>query len=490
MKFLESILKNKEKNDIAVKDEVAKLLNVNPDAISAFEAAYRRQILDSGAVSDNFFEVNAKQAADRRERPVLENELDTLIERIVNELLEKTQVYEYDGISAKRYGFSGPENEKTDPVTLRDINRFPEEIRPQLSGNLTKVDIAGPQYITLLEEYRKYLKSPDSTEGKRHYRMFRQGLDLLDLDEITYQIIGMNPNSIGMWLPPLVDAVIEQSFFKVPATTVIKVPIPLLQLTRLDYTSLTPSTIAIVDRYCQRAFHLDEQKEYFVKTGTYSSKFDFRNAHVHGEKEVRELGEYLLFIHFQALQMASPLNNKQIYGVSTTNEWAVREYIPDKEGNPTIYKGMPLHTEYRIFVDFDRQKIIGVSPYWEPTVMKSRFAHEKDASSPHQVHDYIIYKAHEDELMKRYRANVGKVCENIRAMLKNIDLTGQWAIDVMQNGEDFWIIDMSLAQNSALSECVPKHLRRPQKENWLPEIIFPKEFEEDRLDKKPSDDWT
>ena len=124
--------------------------------------------------------------------------------------------------------------------------------------------------------------------------MFRQGLDILDLDPITYQIIGMNPNSIGVWLPPLVNAVIKQNFFKVPATTVIKVPLSLLQLTRCDYNLLTPSTIAIVDRFCQKAFHLDEAKEYFIKTGTYSSKFDFRNAHVHGAKEVRELGEYLV----------------------------------------------------------------------------------------------------------------------------------------------------------------------------------------------------
>lgn len=246
----------------------------------------------------------------------------------------------------------------------------------------------------------------------------------------------------------------------------------LLQLTRCDYNLLTPSTIAIVDRFCQKAFHLDEAKEYFIKTGTYSSKFDFRNAHVHGAKEVRELGEYLLFIHFLALQMASPLSSKQIYGVSTTNEWAVREFIPDKENNPTIYKGMPLHTEYRVFVDFERGEIIGVNPYWDPAVMTKRFAHEADADSPHQIHDYIMYKAHEDTLMKRYYTNVDKVCAHIKAMPNDIDLSGQWAIDVMQNGDDFWIIDMSLAQNSALNECIPESLRKPLKENWIPTLCI------------------
>ena len=135
-------------------------------------------------------------------------------------------------------------------------------------------------------------------------------------------------------------------------------------------------------------------KEYFVKTGVFSSKYDFRNAHVHGEKEVQELGEYLLFISHQAVALTFPTNNVCMYGAATTNEWCVREYIPDKENNPCIYKGLPLHTEYRIFVDFDSKEVIGVFPYWEPNTMKQRFGHEEDSDSPHQIHDYIIYQAH------------------------------------------------------------------------------------------------
>ena len=121
--------------------------------------------------------------------------------------------------------------------------------------------------------------------------------------------------------------------------------------------SLTPSTLCIVYEFCQKFFGLDPEKEYFIKIGTYSSKFDFRNAHVSGEKEVRELGEYLLFIHFQALCMAhydlSCRNQPCVYGVSTTTEWVVREYIQPKPGAKEIYFGLPLRPEYRIFVDFD-----------------------------------------------------------------------------------------------------------------------------------------
>ena len=54
-----------------------------------------------------------------------------------------------------------------------------------------------------------------------------------------YEILGMNRNSMGNWLPALAKAVMKQKFFKMPETTLIKVPIPLLQLSRLDYESLT-----------------------------------------------------------------------------------------------------------------------------------------------------------------------------------------------------------------------------------------------------------
>ena len=44
------------------------------------------------------------------------------------------------------------------------------------------------------------------------------------------------------------------------------------------------------------------------------------------------------------------------------------------------------------------------------------------------------------------------------------------SVDIMQNGDDFYIIDMALAATSALSECVPPGLLKPLKENWLPVI--------------------
>ena len=89
----------------------------------------------------------------------------------------------------------------------------------------------------------------------------------------------------------------------------------------------------------------------------------------------------------------------------------------------------------------------------------------------HDLHDYEIYLVHEKELERRYAANKNTVAARIQELLPDIGgLHGQWSIDVMQNGDDFWIIDMALAENSAFYDKVPERLRRPSKENWLPDL--------------------
>lgn len=496
-----NFLKKKQKApEMLSRDEIAAILHMDREALDAFEKSYREEILDKEEEcgwADGFFDINAKQAAaiknsgDRERADAGKEDLtaaDELAARIVDELLSGLERYVYDGSSGAFQKMPELHSAKSSRdaaaettgkaglpitpalVTNEEIKKLPKSIRPELTGRLLKKDIGGDSYPAVLWMYKNFLESTDPVKKMDFYSRFRQGLDILDLDGITYEIIGMNPASMGYWLPAVVEAVRKQDFFKIPKTTVVKIPLPLLQLTRLDYFTLTPTTKKIVNQFCMEAFDLDESKEYFIKTGTYSSKYDFRNACVRGAGEVRELGEYLLFIHFQALQMASPLSHPVIYGVSTTNEWVVREYIPDKENNPCIYKGLPLHTEYRVFVDFDAKAIIGIAPYWDPETMKNRFSEQADADSPHQYHDYIIYKMHEDTLMGRYERNKETIKERLLKMLPDVHLAGQWSIDIMQNGDDFWIIDMAPAAVSALTQYVPKGLLKPLEEDWIPKL--------------------
>ena len=454
------------------RDALAELLKTDPDALAAFEEAYRKASLSDEDEPKDVFGLNAKQAsklARTKEIPEFDEEkLAALIDRIVGELLASLE----NGGTLPLLEDGNARADGTALVTREEIAAFPKAVRPQLTGTMQTNDLGGPPSgFALLGQYGAFLKETDPRKKAALYGSFRQGLDVLDLDEISYRIIGKNRASIGYWFPALKRAVDGQDFFKTPETKIVRVPRPILQLTRLDYFSLTPSTLKIVDDFCMKAFDLDENRTYFVKTGVFSSKFDFRNAKVSGAEEVRQIGEYLLFVHHRACEMAGPLTGPvPIYGAATTNEWCVREYVEDSEGNPTIYEGLPLRTEYRAFVDFDADEVLGMCPYWRPDVMKARFGKGPDRNSPRMIHDYAVYAAREETLMKRYAESAGAVEENLKALVPKVDLRGQWSVDVMRNGDDFWIIDMAPAETSALRDCVPEGKLKAAEENWLPDL--------------------
>ena len=470
--FLEKIFLQKRKNTKTLSlDEAARILKADPKFLDKFEKMYRKADSENG--SDNLFDINAKQAAEEKEGILSDGCSQDIIDRIVDELLSQTVVWKFDGkrtngtLDTKSF----PETEAK--VFKEELLKISKDVRLQFTGTFVAKDMkeSSSEIVHLmLQKYMEAKATGDEQKAASFYGMFRQGLDILDMDSGLYDMIGCNRNSMGYWLPKMIQPVLDRGFLKIPATTIIKVPLTLLQLTRLDYMSFNRATLDIVDAYCRKAFELSKDKDYFIKTGTYSSKFDFRNAHVCGAKEVRELGEYLLFIHWQALQMAAPTTIPHpIYGVSTTNEWVVREFIQDKENNPTIYKGLPLHTEYRIFVDFDIDMVLGIHAYWDAETMKKRFARNSDI---HDRHDYVIYSMHEKELYRKYVSNKSLVVKEIEELLPDVNLSGQWSIDVMQNGDEFWIIDMAVASESAFyKETVAPELRKKAEENWIPSNV-------------------
>ena len=427
-------------------DMIALLLKDNPERQREFENLYAQFELDTESL--NLFQQNAAKVIDKSDKLVsLFENTEELVEQIVEELVSQTAIW--DSSQNKVLPLPQPVRYLQDAKSLISL----QEQGLQFSGYMCKQDIPEPSSKVLLRQYNDYVK----TGNMLFYNLFRQGLDMLDLNPLVYELLNHDPNTMSNWLFAIKEVVDKTEFFKIPKTRIIKVPLALLQSTRVyEFGELSPLSLEIINRYAQRVFDLDTEKDYFIKTGTFSSKFDFRNAKVTKGQEVSELGSYLWFIQHQASQFASPLNNRVVYGVSSNNEWVVREFIDDVENNPTIYNGMPLHTEYRVFVDFDTEEIIGISPYWEPSVMKEHFLDLGSLNDVQKQHDYINYINHEETLMKRYEENKNLVISEVSKLLKDCKLKGQWSIDIMQNGFDYWLIDMARASESALSECVPK----------------------------------
>ena len=125
------------------KDEIAEMLKTTPDALEAFEKAYKA-VEDADHDKDNLFAINSRQATSENRtghspEHIDEEQLNKLISSIVDELIEIPKG-----------------NHLTDGRTLitnEDIKAVPKSLRPQLTGTLYKVDINEPAYIPLLEFY-------------------------------------------------------------------------------------------------------------------------------------------------------------------------------------------------------------------------------------------------------------------------------------------------------------------------------------------------
>ena len=435
MNLIKSILGNLKKEKTMTVEKAVSIFKNSEEQFDKFEKFYKENVLTE--IPDNYFEVNSRQAS----KWTVSEDLNVdykLAERIASELADGTHLIEVkNGVASERVLTF----ENTPVKTVEELSEIDPERQIQFTKRFSKFDMPSSDSFGAL-----------ATFAKVNYGMFRGALETLDLSPSMYKILEKNKNSMGYWLPKV-------------AGISVKVPLSLLQLGRVyDYENITPTTFEVINRFCQKVFDLELNGEYFIKNGVYSSKYDFRNAKVTSPSEVFELGQYLFYVHQQACQMASLLNNKSIYGAGTTVEWVVREFIESSE-KETIYMGLPLNTEYRIFVDFDTKSILCDNQYWDKEVMNKRFSENR---SGHDVHDVITYNMASERLEKTYSENIGKVRSMVQKLLENnVEMKGQWSIDIMQVGNDFYLIDMALAENSFYYDRVPKELRNPTPENWL-----------------------
>lgn len=279
----------------------------------------------------------------------------------------------------------------------------------------------------------------ESNERINMQHFLSRTLSVSDLTEQLYMRFAGNKNSMFNWLNEVQHAVTQTKTGLIcPKTQVYRLPIELAQFIRLEYPDTSKEDKALFNEIIFNTFGLEDGKTYFIKTGTFSSKFQFANAKC---AEPREIGEYFQVINNFAMQV----------GAGQTVDLVVREYIEDTEDNPTIYNGMPLRTEFRAFVDCDTKDLIGVVPYWNPIVMKRALS---AGLSDSMDADYQTYLAHEEKLMREYNEYLPKVKKAIQMLLPELHLEGKYSIDVMKNGEDLYVIDLALMSESALTDLL------------------------------------
>lgn len=168
-------------------------------------------------------------------------------------------------------------------------------------------------------------------------------------------------------------------------------------------------------------------KKMFIRLGTSSNKFNFNSCHINGIGELYQK----LIITFNDMYFKLEWQ-KNI-------ELVLREYIKTNYQRNTIYNGMPLNTEFRVFYDFDENRILGIFNYWEKNTMLDNLHNEQDlisfANTTHEIENHFneLYPFLKDE---------------VEVKLPNANLKGKWSVDFLYDGKDFVLIDMAHAECS------------------------------------------
>lgn len=307
--------------------------------------------------------------------------------------------------------------------------KLQQAIKPGYIARTDGIDV--DEHIKSLEEI--------VAQDPKHTGLLYRTMSVSDLSPKLYNRLAENPNSLYNWYPAVLEALeTNNSNLKSPKTRTLRLPIELAQFIRLEYQDTSQQDKELFNDFIFQQFELEDGKTYFIKTGTFSSKFQFANAKC---AEPREMGEY-----FQVIN-----NFAMLVGAGLSVDLVVREYIEDVEGNPTIYNGMPLRTEFRAFVDCDTNELIGVVPYWHPVVMKNAL---KRGLADSIQQDYQTYLQHEDKLNREFNDHLARVKKEIQYILPHLNLSGQYSIDIMKNGDDLYVIDLALMSESALTDLL------------------------------------
>lgn len=263
--------------------------------------------------------------------------------------------------------------------------------------------------------------------------------ELEKIERQRYEESMETPENFTKWYTDLYLAAIDsKTALKLPYSASFTLPYGWIKWLHSD--KYDNSKIEEFSEFINNVFQLEHDKTYFIKTGLFSNKFDFKTCKL---DDIKNVGRQFLYIYYKSMSV----------GADMTNEIVIREYIEPKQELKTIYNGMPLRTEYRVFVDLkgEDSEVIDVVNYWHPEVMKGNFSKE----------DEEAYNSSKDEMTSRFNKNVDFVKDEILKVAKRVKsdtLTGKWSIDVMQNGdnreEDFYIIDCARMSRSALVEFV------------------------------------
>lgn len=248
-----------------------------------------------------------------------------------------------------------------------------------------------------------------------------------------FEEVNADPNNFKFWASAL------NPLFKSPAS--YEVPLTLEWFTWLISDSYTDEMIVKFGQYLidkLRKSLLFQKSPLFLKGQTFSNKYTFSNCVIQDPNNALDVGSKALNIFYTGL-----------CGDRIESGFVFREFIDPNNALEAIYDGMPLHTEFRVFYNFDTHRIIRVFPYWDAETMK-------EALAKRAPNDYDSFVSAVPRLEKDFIQNQQRVQKCVEDTLQNHEMkvpyTGFaniWSLDFMLSlSGDIWFIDAAVGSQS------------------------------------------
>ena len=244
------------------------------------------------------------------------------------------------------------------------------------------------------------------------------------IEKIGFKHANSEENDLSFWYPK-----INNLGFKTPKTLITNFTseeVSLIKRGKWDNIDEDEIKNRIIEENTKNNL-IDLDSEMFLRLGTFSDKFNFQACHIENINDVyQKLMVFLDDVYFK-LEWQEKIN------------LVLREYIKTNYTRNTIYNGMPLNTEFRVFYDFDNNSILGIYNYWDTNTMIDNLRNKDDLQS---------FANNAKIIDEDFQCLKPLLNEEVAEKMMAADLNGKWSCDFLYNGNEFVLIDMAHAECS------------------------------------------
>lgn len=255
-----------------------------------------------------------------------------------------------------------------------------------------------------------------------------------------------NPNNFSYWFPHIKE--LDNQGISIPKSIIIPIPEEIYKSFFFEHEGdgervdnwILYQVLPIIENTTWLKGH-----KFFVKNGCFSNKFDFANGCLIADPNDEET----LIRNICNIQA-----NSLMYDTDGYLELVLRQYIePSKPDTPTIYNGMPLRPEVRIFYDFDRHEYLYAVNYWdwsychEPICFGWDGERTRDADTYEMTWPKLEFSYR--KLLEKHHPLINNALATVTTLTMPNDKPNIWSVDFILEEDSVWLIDMAQGWRSA-----------------------------------------